>query len=58
MKTQRIVIALESKNQKRMKCDVLSGLKKIRFGLWHALDRKTGKVLAYVLGRRKDEVFR
>lgn len=25
--------------------------------LWHAIDRKTGKVLAYVFGRRKDEVF-
>ena len=25
--------------------------------LWHALDHRTGKVLAYVFGRRKDEVF-
>ena len=25
--------------------------------LWHAIDRRTGKVLAYVFGRRKDEVF-
>ncbi len=25
--------------------------------LWHAIDRATGQVLAYVLGRRKDEVF-
>ncbi len=25
--------------------------------LWHAIDRATGEVLAYVLGRRKDEVF-
>ena len=25
--------------------------------LWHAIDRSTGKVLAYVFGRRKDEVF-
>ena len=25
--------------------------------LWHAIDRKTGTVLAYVLGKRKDEVF-
>jgi insertion element IS1 protein InsB len=25
--------------------------------LWHALDHGTGKVLAYVLGRRQDEVF-
>ncbi len=25
--------------------------------LWHAIDHATGAVLAYVLGRRKDEVF-
>ena len=25
--------------------------------LWHTIDRKTGRVLAYVFGRRKDEVF-
>jgi len=25
--------------------------------LWHALDHQTGKVLAYVFGRRKDEGF-
>ncbi len=25
--------------------------------LWHAIDRLTGQVLAYVFGRRKDEVF-
>lgn len=25
--------------------------------LWHAIDKQTGKVLAYVFGRRKDEVF-
>ncbi len=25
--------------------------------LWHAIDRVTGEVLAYVFGRRKDEVF-
>jgi insertion element IS1 protein InsB len=26
-------------------------------GLWHAIDHHTGKVLAYVFGRRNDEVF-
>ena len=26
--------------------------------LWHAMDHHTGKVLAYVFGRRKDDVFR
>ena len=26
-------------------------------GLWHAIDHHTGTVLAYVFGRRKDEVF-
>lgn len=25
--------------------------------LWHAIDRRTGQVLAYVFGRRKNEVF-
>ena len=25
--------------------------------LWHAIDQSTGTVLAYVLGRRQDEVF-
>ena len=25
--------------------------------LWHAIDHKSGKVLAYVLGPRKDELF-
>src|SRR5262252_3320311 len=26
-------------------------------GLWHAIDHHTGKVLAYVFGRRQDDVF-
>lgn len=26
--------------------------------LWHAIDHQTGKILAYVFGRRKDEVFK
>ena len=26
--------------------------------LWHAIDHRTGVVLAYVLGKRKDEVFK
>lgn len=25
--------------------------------LWHAIDHRTGEVLAYVFGKRKDEVF-
>ena len=25
--------------------------------MWHAIDHRTGKVLAYVFGRRADEVF-
>ncbi|WP_219907752.1 IS1 family transposase [Aphanothece hegewaldii] len=33
------------------------GRKKNQRWLWHAIDRLTGKVLAYVFGRRKDEVF-
>ncbi len=33
------------------------GKKKNQRWLWHAIDRLTGKVLAYVFGRRQDEVF-
>lgn len=25
--------------------------------LWHAIERRSGKILAYVFGTRKDEVF-
>jgi insertion element IS1 protein InsB len=33
------------------------GKKKEPRWLWHAIDHYTGQVLAYVFGRRKDEVF-
>ena len=33
------------------------GQKKEQRWLWHAIDHRSGKVLAYVLGARKDEVF-
>ncbi len=33
------------------------GKKKEQRWLWHAIDHRTGVVLAYVFGRRKDEVF-
>ena len=33
------------------------GNKKAPRWLWHAIDHKSGSVLAYVFGRRKDEVF-
>ena len=33
------------------------GSKRNQRWLWHAIDRATGKVLAYVFGKRKDEVF-
>src|SRR5262245_32245040 len=33
------------------------GKKKNPHWLWHAIDHHSGKVLAYVFGRRKDEVF-
>ena len=33
------------------------GKKKAPRWLWHAIDHCTGKVLAYVFGRRTDEVF-
>jgi insertion element IS1 protein InsB len=31
--------------------------KKAQWWLWHAIDHRSGQVLAYVFGRRKDEVF-
>jgi insertion element IS1 protein InsB len=33
------------------------GKKKDQRWLWHAIDHRSGKVLAYVCGRRNDEVF-
>jgi insertion element IS1 protein InsB len=33
------------------------GKKKEQRWLWHAIDHRSGKVLAYVFGRRQDEVF-
>jgi insertion element IS1 protein InsB len=33
------------------------GRKKDQRWLWHAIDHRTGKVLAYILGRRQDDVF-
>jgi insertion element IS1 protein InsB len=33
------------------------GKKQEQRWLWHAIDHGTGKVLAYVFGRRQDEVF-
>ncbi len=33
------------------------GKKKNPRWLWHAIDRRTGQVLAYVFGTRKDKVF-
>lgn len=33
------------------------GTKKAPRWLWHAIDHHTGTVLAYVFGRRTDEVF-
>ena len=33
------------------------GSKENQRWLWHAIDHKTGKVLAYVLGEHKDKVF-
>jgi insertion element IS1 protein InsB len=33
------------------------GKKKTPRWLWHALDHCTGKVLAYVFGRREDQAF-
>jgi len=40
-----------------MKCGATLLSKKNPRWLWHAIDRRTGQVLAYVFGCRKDEVF-
>ena len=34
-----------------------AGRKKEQRWLWHAIDHRSGQVLAYVFGRRQDEVF-
>lgn len=34
------------------------GNKSTQRWLWHAIDHHTGEILAYVLGRRKDHVFK
>jgi insertion element IS1 protein InsB len=36
---------------------VCYGTKQAPRWLWHALDHRTGKVLAYVFGRREDRAF-
>jgi insertion element IS1 protein InsB len=33
------------------------GKKKAPRWLWHALDHRTGEILAYVFGRREDQAF-
>jgi insertion element IS1 protein InsB len=40
-----------------MKCGVTLAASDFPRWLWHAIDRSTGQVLAYVFGRRSDEVF-
>jgi insertion element IS1 protein InsB len=40
-----------------MRCGVSVGSKEHPRWIWHAIDRRTGQVLAYVFGRRSDEVF-
>lgn len=57
------VLLMESESVKGIKDTELDemwsfvGKKKNQRWLWHAIDRLTGQVLAYVFGRRKDEVF-
>ena len=40
-----------------MKCGVSSAPKRPARWLWHAIEHHTGRVLAYVIGTRKDAVF-
>ncbi len=34
------------------------GKKEQQYWLWHVIEHRTGKILAYALGRRTDEVYR
>ena len=38
-------------------CESFVGSKQHQRWLWHAVDRKTGEVLAYVLAEHKDAAF-
>ena len=40
-----------------MKCGVSSAPKRPARWLWHVIEHHTGRVLAYVIGTRKDAVF-
>ena len=40
-----------------MRCGRMLGARNEPRWLWHAIDHRSGKVLAYVFGRRQDEVI-
>jgi len=53
-----VTVAIERAGEAEMdKMWSFVGKKKDQRWLWHAIDHATGAVLAYVFGRRKDEVF-
>ena len=55
-----VTVAIERAGEAEAELDEMwsfVGKKKDQRWLWHAIDHTTGVVLAYVFGRRKDEVF-
>ena len=51
-----MVIRLAEEAEVEEMWSYIKGKKEPRW-LWHAIEHRSGKVLAYVFGRRKDEVF-
>ena len=51
------MLAKGREQRRSTKCGPLLGKKKAPRWLWHALDHRTGVVLAYVFGRREDHAF-
>ena len=51
-----VVIRLAEEAEVEELWSYIKGKKEPRW-LWHAIEHRSGKVLAYVFGRRKDEVF-
>lgn len=52
---QDLKVVLEKAEVDEMESYV--GQKKYQRWLWHAIDHKTGTILAFVLGRRQDRMF-
>jgi insertion element IS1 protein InsB len=63
LNSQEVVVELRQHIElmEEAECDEMwsfVGSKAQQRWLWYAIDHATGKILAYVLGSRKDEAFR